>query len=300
MSETTDIQDILAKALRALKPAFVPMRSLKAAEGQTCDEVILEEVDQTILPRLLTFVTLNGERLVIFAAERRVHSVRPTEGGGVGRTQEAILKTLQSYCEGLASVTVASAPPPASVTPKGEGHFALDLRAALRGEVPNAEPEEAPSSEPETPSPVPDVPSPEPEVAQSPLESPVPVEAQGQEEHAPEDDIEAIYQKVGKSARGVVIRSKRGRVFVKSEDDTIKLDDHIVTVATDMSENFRFLNEAIPGAKLIIHSKTEKNLPSVAFTAAEEKTLLTSFDTEKLASVMQAWQSISKNEKSLS
>lgn len=277
MSVQTDIREVLLAARKALKPAFVPIRTLKASGEMDCIEAILTEVHQTILPRLLTFVTMTGARVVIFAAERRVYSVRSSGEGGVVRAAPSIVETLRSFAEDLPSVTVASAPPPPSVTPKGDGHLAQDLILSLK----------APEPEPE------------PEIVEAVAEA-VPESAQAEapdvQDYEPEDDIEAVHDKICKIARGVSIRTRRGNVSNRSADDLIQLGDHIKSVAEDISDHMNFLDEVVPGEKLIVHSKMEQEAPALAFTSAEEKALLISFDKENLAPIMQAWQSIFRSD----
>lgn len=265
---SADLLEVLAAAQKALKPAFVPMRSIRATETGYA-EAILIEAHQTLLPRLLTFVNSSGKRLVILAYDRRVHSARSTDGGKVEREAAPILETLKNFTEDQTLMTVASAPPADSSRPSGAGFQASELLAELK--TVGAKPIEE-----------------EPSVVES---------EDVAEDELPEDNIEALRQKLTNIFQGVAVRSKYGRIAVKSEDKTLDLEEHIETATADILQRQNFLDEAIPGPKLILHAGIEKSDAAVAYTMEEDKTLLATFDAGKLAQAITAWQTISKVKK---
>jgi hypothetical protein len=249
MSMTSDIIDALTAAAVALKPKPVPMRTLHASREGGLAASVLIEVDQTILLRLLTFVTPAGKRIVALAGDRKVYSIRPSDSGRVEDSAPGILSALAAFAEGQSTMSVASAPPPNAVKPKTRGILADDLLVAL-------------------------------------LRPP------GDGEDEDKDLAETIRDRLGAVLHGSAIRTQRGRVMVRMEEASRVLGDHIKTVATDLSTRHNFLDDAIPGQKLVIHAGWEPTDPAIAYVGTDEKTLLMSFDTQGLVHVMAAWQSL--------
>lgn len=254
MSMTSDIATALSQALEALKPRPIPMRNLPAHSENGLAVSVLTEVNQTVLLRLLTFVSSEGKRIVILAGDRRIYSLRSSEGGKVEDSAEGILAALNAFSGGQASTSVASAPPPDAVRPKTRGFLAEDLLDML-------------------------------------------LRPADHEDEQDKDIVEVIRDRMSAVLVGSAIRTQRGRVMVPMDDTSRILGDHIKTVAGDVSTRHNFLDEAIPGPKLVIHSGWEPDDLGIAYTGTEEKTLLVSFKTEGLVQVMSTWQSLVKLEK---
>ncbi len=249
MTMTADILAALNAAVVALKPTPVPMRTLHAGAEGGLAAAVLTEVDQTILLRLLTFVSPAGKRVVALAGDRRVYSVRLSDSGQVEDSPNGILNALIAFGQGQTSMSVASAPPPEAVKPKGRGYFAYDLLEAMLRPAPEGDDED-------------------------------------------KDFIERLSDRLGPDLYGSAIRTQRGRVMVRMEEPSRILGDHIKTVATDLAARHNFLDEAIPGQKLIIHSGWEPDDPAVAYTGTDDKTLLASFGSASLVQIMSTWQSL--------
>lgn len=247
---TKQILDTLALARAALKPSPIPMRTLRPEAKGGLSAAVLREVDQTVLARLLTFVSPAGKRIVVLASDRRVHSLRSSDGGQVEDQVDAILNALATFSAGQESASVATAPPPNAVRPKGDGHRAKTLLEML-------------------------------------------IRPDAEEEAEAEDFADALRGQMSDVFTATAMRTARGRVVVPMEESSQRLGEVVRTVATDLADRHNFLDEAVPGPKLILHGGAQPSAPAIAYTSTAEQTLLASCDTSNLAAVMSAWQRLS-------
>jgi SWI/SNF-related matrix-associated actin-dependent regulator 1 of chromatin subfamily A len=147
MSLAAKVREILRQARASARPAEGPERPLPGATAPDRLASILAEVEETVLPRALTFAGGDGSRLTIEARGRRLARITAAEGGfapagwsdrlaaaeaDAAAEARAMADLLAAFAEAAMSATVAAAPSELTASFVRPGHAVTALADAVR------------------------------------------------------------------------------------------------------------------------------------------------------------------------
>jgi len=253
MSLTGATVDLLGAARRALQPQASPMREIAAKAEGGLAAAILIEASETILPRLLTLSARDGRRMHILAGDQRVYQVSDAEGRTPSGDSERIISEIRAFSEALSSASITSATPAIAMRPAGGGHDAAALLSSLRAPTLAAAAETVPPSGPSA------------------------------------DPVAGFRAAVTDQIRGFAVLDERGAITLNPEDPELALGELLAGIAAQGGKAQTFLDQAIPGPKLVLLGARQDAEIALAYGALGGRVICASFDIENLTDLAAAW-----------
>jgi len=287
MSVTPSLVEILTEAQRVLRTGERPERLLDAEGPEARLESILSEVNQTVLPRALVFVSQDERSLTIETRNRRAVRISqslpetPHTSGLRGRLESseasradklaAIAGLVAEICAGTGAMAVMSQPStlPPSVVDKGFGpeEIGQAVKADNIGrDVPDAAPAPAP--------------------AQKPAVAAAAQVAGGADSDEPH---RALINAAAQMERSSVLADGMGTVMaVSGGDEPIPVRSLARPLSMQVALNGPFLDVAVPGPKLI-YAGPEDDSAALCFSAEGNEIAAAAILPEDAGQLAQAW-----------
>ena len=288
MSVAPSLLEILTEAQRVLRIGERPERLLDADGMEARLESILSEINQTVLPRALVFVSQDERSLTIETRNRRAIRISQSlpetprtsglrarlESSDASRADKlaAIAGLIAEVCAGSGAMAVMSQPStlPPSVVDKGFGpeEIGQAVKADNIGQdVPDAEP----------------APAPAPAVAQRPAGAAAQAGAVSDVPHR------ALIDAAAQMERSSVLADGMGTVTaVSGGDEPIPVRSLARPLSMQVALNGPFLDVAIPGSKFI-YAGPEGDSAALCFSAEGNEIAAAAVLPEDVGQLARTW-----------
>ena len=296
MTAPTELLQVLETARRACQSQAGDTRALAAKDAAARFAALLDEIEQSVLPRTLSFAIGDACRLSVETGDRRLRGISevvpdtlrdpafkllPDLGGGPrSKRIETLKSVLLRFTEATGEMTVRSSPP---VHLKGSGFNGFATYEFDDGRAPPAaaEPAAPPEPEPQT-APA----SAAPEAAKAPVKPAAPPSAEG-EAAIPDTLPGAFFQATSAFALSRVVTTADGALAGKAGDDRqLPLEFLLRAFSAQIEMNAPFMDVVMPGPKAIIMGTQAADMPSVCCLIDESGLAIATVDNSALGAVI--------------